>query len=388
MFKHSLKTFLVLFVLSTTTLYSSAQTAGEDILNTVNTAVPFLRIPPDARSGALGDAGIALSPDANALFFNPAKLVFNEKPLGLSVSYTPWLRELVNDIYLAHIGGYYKLDKLQAIGASIRYFSLGNITFTDASGGFIQDFRPNEFAVDLAYSRKLSDNFGVGLVLKFIYSNLATGQNVSGVTIKPGTSAAADISAYYEKEVEVSDRDAKIAFGVNISNVGAKITYTESAEKDFIPANLGIGGAFIMNLDDANQLQFVLDLNKLLVPTPDSTGSHRELGVAASILGSFTDAPDGAKEEFREIMYSTGLEYWYDQKFAIRAGYFYEHGTKGARQFFSAGLGLKYSVFGLNFSYLVPTSAQRHPLDNTLRFTLLFDFDAFKAEGEDKPKTM
>jgi hypothetical protein len=292
----------------------------------------------------------------------------------------------VSDIYLAHVGAFYKLDDMQAIGGSIRYFSLGTITFTNSSGTILNDFRPNEFAMDFGYSRKLSENFGVGIALRFIYSNLATGQSVNGVVIKPGTAAAADISAFYQKDIEVSDRDAKITAGISITNIGSKITYTESAQRDFLPGNLGIGAGYIYHIDAYNQLTFALDVNKLLVPTPLPDGSHREVSLITGIMNSFNDAPGGGQEEFREIMYSAGAEYWYNQQFAIRAGYFYEHGTKGARQFFTAGLGLKYNVFGLNFSYLVPTSGNRHPLDNTLRFTLLFDFDAFKTPDRTTPE--
>lgn len=361
---------------------AQGQTTGDEILNTVTTAVPFLRIAPDARSGAMGDLGIGISADANGWFYNPAKMAFAEEELGLSVTYTPWLRQLVNDIYLASLYGYKKIDDMQTIGGSLRYFSLGNITFTNIQGQVTGQFRPNEFAIDAGYSRKLSDYFAAGVMLRFIYSNLATGQQVNGIDIEPGTSAAADISFMYQNnDIEIGGNDASLGIGLNASNLGAKITYTaDAANKDFIPANLGIGAALTMNLDEYNQIMFAADINKLMAPTPDSAGTFRDQSVPASIFGSFGDAPGGFKEEFREIMYAVGIEYWYDQQFALRAGYFYEHGTKGGRQFVTVGLGVKYNIFGLNFSYLVPTTNQRNPLDNTLRFSLNFNFESLKPE--------
>lgn len=272
---------------------------------------------------------------------------------------------------------------MQAIGGSLRFFSLGNITFTDINGSVIGQFRPNEFAIDGGYSRKLSDYFSAGVMLRFIYSNLATGQQVNGVDIEPGTSAAADISFFYQNdEIEIGGNDAILSFGANASNLGAKITYTaDAANKDFIPANLGLGASLTMNLDEYNQLMVAVDVNKLMAPTPDDSGKFRDQSVPASIFNSFTDAP--FKEEIREIMLAGGLEYWYDQQFALRAGYFYEHGTKGGRQFVTVGLGLRYNIFGLNFSYLVPTTNQRNPLDNTLRFSLNFNFESLKPETVD-----
>lgn len=364
---------------------------GSDYLNTVTTAVPFLRIAPDARAGGMADVGIAVSPDANSIFWNAAKLVFidDEHPSGISLTYTPWLKNLVNDIYLAYLTGYWKVDQTSALSASLRYFSLGTITFTDASGNILQDFRPNEFAFDVAYSRKLADNFSAGLDLKYIYSNLASGQVVNGVPIKPANDAAADISLFYNNSFKTGDKKSDLGLGLNISNLGNKITYTSSIERDFIPTNLGIGAAYGVHFDDYNKLTIAVDLNKLLVPTPDTTDAdpsngipdYKELGVVQGIFSSFGDAPNGFSEELHEVIVSTGLEYWYDNKFAVRTGYFYEHATKGGRQFFTVGLGLRYNVFGLDFSYLVPTSNSQNPLDNTLRFTLMFNLDALKGSG-------
>jgi len=354
-------------------------------INAINTAVPFLRIAPDARSGAMGDAGVAIIPDANSMYWNPSKLAFAEKDLGISVTYTPWLRSLkIDDIYLAYLAAYKRIDDAQTVGMALRYFSLGNIQFTDIRGELIGEFQPNEFAIDAAYARKLSKVFSAGVTLRFIYSNLAAGQNVSGVDIHPGTSAAADISFYYINDIKISDYDAKLALGTNISNIGSKITYTNSIDKDFIPINMGLGSMLQIAFDDYNEIAFAFDINKMLVPTPDTldvdgngTLDYKEKSIIEGITTSFSDAPGGFGEEMHELMYSIALEYWYDKQFSVRAGYFNEHSTKGNRKYFTVGLGIKYNVFGLNFSYLVPTSNQRNPLDNTLRFSLLFDFEAF-----------
>ena len=350
-------------------------------INVINTAVPFLRIVPDARSGAMGDVGVAISPDANSIQWNAAKLAFAPTKVAISMTYTPWLRTLVDDIYLAYLAGYVKVDENQAIGSSLRYFSLGNIVFTDIVGNETGQFNPREYTYDFAYARKFTKNFSTGLTLRFIYSNLAAGQVVNNVDITPGVAAAADISVYYQKDVELGTKDGILAFGANISNIGSKITYTKSKEKDFIPTNLGLGSALTIVFNEYNTMMFALDLSKLMVPTPDTAvgSAYKTKGVVSGIFGSFTDAPDGGKEEFNEIMYAGGIEYWYNNQFAARAGYFNEHKLKGNRKYFTLGVGLRYNVFGLNFSYLVPTTGTRNPLDNTLRFSLLFDF-ANKAD--------
>jgi hypothetical protein len=348
--------------------------------NTINTAVPFLRITPDARSGAMGDVGLAISPDASSIYWNLAKLPFAQANSSLAVTYTPWLKELVNDVFLATLSGYTKLDEYQAISGSLRYFSLGTINFRDFDNANLGDFRPREFAIDAGYARKLSDHFSVGLTGRYIYSNLAGGQSNGSVMIKPGKAFAADISAFYTKEVEKDDGTTnKFNLGVAISNIGTKISYTSSAQnKDFLPTNLGIGTAYTLSLDEYNQLTFALDINKLLVPTPDSAGVYKEKGVLDGMFSSFGDAPGGLKEELQELMFSAGMEYWYNQQFAVRAGYFNENKNKGNRKYFTAGIGIKYDLFGLNFSYLVPSGSgiQRNPLSNTLRFTLTFDLGA------------
>jgi hypothetical protein len=373
---------------------------GSECINTILTAVPFLRIVSDARSGAMGDVGIGISPDANAMHFNQSKLVNATEDLGVSATYTPWLRSLgLNDVYLAYLTGYKKIDNLQAVGFGLRYFALGDINFTDENGNPTGTGRPNEFEATVAYSRKLSDNLSAGIGAKFIYSNLASGQQVDGQTIGAGTAGAADISLTYDTEIEANGNASDLTLGVAITNIGSKITYTNAAnqQKDFLPTNLGIGGAWTINFDSYNSLTIATDINKLLVPTRcfdndqtpedecDTDGNNvpdwREESPIGGIFSSFSDAPNGFDEELKELMYSFGLEYWYDKQFAVRAGYFTESRTKGDRHYFTVGLGLKYNIFGLNFSYLVPTTNQRNPLDNTLRFSLLFDFGAFNGEG-------
>lgn len=371
--------FVCLFLIGTPFSYSQLNPNNTNLsggtVNTIFTAVPFLRITPDARSGALGDAGISLSPDAYSIYWNTAKLAFAENQAAASITYTPWLRQLVNDIYLASLSGYYKIDEDQAITTSLRYFSLGLIQFTNQQGQFIQNFNPREFAWNVGYARKLSDNFSMGLNLAYIYSNLAAGQMVNGVVIKAGNAVAGDLSLAYTKDI---GKD-KWNWGLTIANIGSKITYTQSAEtKDFLPTNMGLGTSYTFTFDEYNKLTLIAEANKLLVPTPDSLGNFRKKSVPEGIFGSFTDAPDGGREELREISISTGAEYWYKNLLAIRAGYFNESRFKGNRRYLTAGLGIKYNIFGLNFSYLIPTSNQRNPLDNTLRFSLVFDFKDFK----------
>lgn len=358
---------------------------GTPCTNTVVTAVPFLRIISDARSGAMGDAGIAISADPNAMHFNASKLAFAEEDLAVSATYTPWLRALgLNDVYLAYLTAYKKLDDLQTLGFGLRYFSLGSIQFTDPNGQPLNTGRPNEFEVALAYSRKLSENFSAALTGKFIFSNLAAGQIVEGETIEPGIAGAADLSFTYRNEIDLNNADSELTLGLALSNIGSKITYTNSLNRDFLPANFGLGAAWKVDFDEYNSLTIATDINKLLVPTPcqgdncdedgDGRADWKDQSPIEAIFTSWSDAPEGFQEELREFTYSVGLEYWYDQQFAVRAGYFSEHVQKGNRKFLTVGLGLKYNIFGLNFSYLIPTTNQRNPLDNTLRFSLIFDF--------------
>jgi Type IX secretion system protein PorV len=395
---------------------SSSQRAEELQLNTITTAVPFLLITPDSRAGGMGDVGCASLNDVNAIHWNASKLAFASKKMGFGVSYTPWLRALVPDINLAYITGFYKLKKRGTIGASLRYFSLGDITFTDANGQTTGQFRPNEFAIDIAYGTKLSKTFSVGGAVRYINSNLTGNALVESAQTKPGRAVGVDLSVLYRKDkVKLADKKAIVAFGLNISNIGNKMSYSDRGDKnsdDFIPINLRIGGSLNVDLDDYNSISILADINKLMVPTPPTfkykvdtngvttgevatdadgnpiiaAGKDPNRGVAEGMFGSFSDAPGGGKEELREINYSVGLEYWYNHLFAIRAGYFYEHPTKGNRQFFTIGAGVRYNVFGLDFAYLIPTQ-QRNPLENTLRFTLTFDFDAFKDQNKEESKT-
>ena len=358
-------------------------------LNTVTTAVPFLMIAPDARGGALGDAGVSSSPDAFSQHWNPAKYAFIESDMGFSLSYSPWMQKLVSDINLGYVTAYKKLDEYQTLSASLLYFSLGDIVFTDITGGTIGNYRPNEFAIDFAYSRKLSENFSAAITARYIHSNLTQGQDVGSSSTKPGNSEAADVSVYYQKTVTVFNTDALFAWGINISNIGAKISYTDdNTRKDFIPTNFRIGPSLTLNLDDYNSVTFMTDFNKLLVPTPPSldtnlniiAGMNPDVSVPMGMIQSFYDAPGGMKEEIREITYSLGAEYWYNKQFALRFGYFHEHATKGNRKYFTMGAGLKYTKFKLDMSYLVPTE-QHNPLENTLRFSLILDFDALVQAG-------
>jgi hypothetical protein len=358
-------------------------------LNTITTAVPFLLISPDSKAGAMGDVGVATNPDANSIHWNPAKLAFVDDDMGFAVSYVPWLRALVPDINLSYLAGYRKINKNEAIGLELRYFSLGDITFTDVSGNTIGQYKPSEFALGTSYSRKLSDNFSLAISGRYIYSNLTGGQAAGGIPTVAGQSIAADLAGYYTNPIRLGGKDFDLAIGGNISNIGSKISYTETSVKDFIPINLRLGTAIGTEFDDYNKMSFAFDINKLLVPTPPvynnegeiTLGQDPNVSVVSGIFQSFGDAPGGFGEEMREINYSIGTEYWYANQFAIRAGYFFEHDTKGGRKFFTFGSGVKYNVFALDFSYLINASRSingNNPLANTMRFTLVFDFGAMK----------
>ncbi|MCB9016522.1 MAG: type IX secretion system outer membrane channel protein PorV [Lentimicrobiaceae bacterium] len=384
-----------------TAVAQSTTYIGQD-LNTITTAVPFLQIGPDARAGGMGEAGVSSAPDANSMHWNPAKYTYLESDMGFSMSYSPWLRSLVSDINLAYLTGYKKLSDDQVIAGSLLYFSLGDITFTDIQGELIGNYRPNEFALSGAYSRKLTKNLSGAISARYIHSNLTQGQSVGGASTKPGNSIAADIAVYSQHELELKNMEGFFAWGVNISNIGSKISYSDdNTQRDFIPTNLRFGPSLTLDVDDFNRLTFMVDVNKLLIPTPpvylldEETGNpvlddnnnpvifkgkDPDVSVPVGMFQSFYDAPGGFSEEMRELAFAVGVEYWYDKQFAIRGGYFYEDKTKGNRKFFTLGAGLRYNVFGLDFSYLIPTD-QRNPLENTLRFTLHFDFDAFQKQG-------
>ncbi|HTA81323.1 MAG TPA: type IX secretion system outer membrane channel protein PorV [Bacteroidia bacterium] len=386
----------------------SANVLGQNLagnVNVVTTAVPFLLISPDARAGGMGDAGAASAPDANSMHWNPAKYAFipDSDKMGFAVSYAPWLRQLVPDINLSYLSFYYKLPNHQTIASSLRYFSLGNIEFTDNSGVTIGNFNPNEFALDLAYSRQLSDNFSVGMAGRYIYSNLTGASAVQGEYTHPGQSFAVDISSYYvSKELEVGGKKSTIAAGIDVSNLGAKISYSNSGVSNFLPTNLRLGGALNMNLDKYNKISFILDATKLLVPTPpvyklDSAGSpvvgangqpeilageDPNVPIVQGMFQSFSDAPGGSVEEFHEIDWSGGIEYTYDNQFAARTGFFYENVTKGGRQYFTMGAGFRLTTLTIDAAYLIPIS-QQNPLQNTLRISLAFNFG--KNKGNKKP---
>ncbi len=353
--------------------------------NTITTGVPFLSIAPDSRAGAMGDAGVATSPDVNSQHWNPAKYAFAESEMGIGLSYTPWLRNLVSDINLAYLVGYKRLDDQQTMSASLRYFSLGDISFMSEYGDPTGQQSPNEFAFDIGYTRLLSDNFSGAVALRYIRSDLTGGQLVHGAETHAGNSFAADVAFYFQKEIRVNRKNSIFSSGINISNIGSKISYTDGETKDFIPTNLKLGVAYKTEIDRYNTITIAFDANKLLVPTPDTTDVDIITGLGSSkspiagIFTSFTDAPGGMSEELKEINLSAGVEYWYNNQFAIRAGYFYEDVNKGNRKFFTAGAGLKMNVFALDFSYLLPV-AQNNPLANTLRFTLSFDFEAFNKQ--------
>ena len=398
-----MKKILILFLSVTLSFNSFSQDVDyDDILggnlNTITTAVPFLLISPDSKSGAMGDVGVATTPDASSMHWNPAKLAFTKDDIGISVSIVPWLRELVPDINLQYIGGYYKLNDNEAIGYELRYFSLGDITFTDGSGQVIGQYKPNEMAFGTAYSRKLSRDFSIAISARYIYSNLTGGQTAGGTETIAGQSIAADVSTYYTKPITIADKKSDISFGMNISNIGNKISYTETITRDFIPINLRLGTDVTTEIDDYNKMSFAIDFNKLLVPSPPIydadgnliAGKDPEVSVVSGMFQSFGDAPGEIdetgnpvpgsifKEEMREINISAGFEYWYANQFALRAGYFHEHDTKGGRKYLTFGSGVKYNVFALDFSYLISTSniGGTNPLANTMRFTLVFDLGA------------
>ncbi|MCC9166654.1 type IX secretion system outer membrane channel protein PorV [Pontibacter harenae] len=369
------KSVLLKAALSALALYSAPQafaqnTIGQDV-RAVTTAVPVLTIAPDARSAALGDAGVALSPDANTTFWNPAKLGFVENDMSVGFSYSPWLRNVVDDMSLNYLSGYKKLSETSAISASLMYFDLGDIQFVDENRNQIRDYNPKEYAISVAYGQALSEYFSLGIGARFIHSNLAGNVNISGSNLEsqPGNTAAVDVGVYYNRKL---NQALTLAFGANISNIGGKIAYTDSADaRSFLPTNLKVGTAVTYNLDAYNSLTFVLDGNKLLVPSP---GANSNQSVISGIFSSFGDAEDGFSEEMQEVSLSTGLEYWYNSLFAARAGYFYENPNKGGRQYLSFGIGLRYQKFGVDVAYLVPNE-QSNPLAQTLRFSLALNID-------------
>ena len=352
------------------------QNASGQRTDAITTAVPFLTISPDPRSGALGDAGVAVADDANATYWNMANLAFTEKQAGVNLSFSPWLRALnIPDIYHTFMPAYYNFGERGGVaGLSMRYFSLGNIQFTDESGIETGQFNANEFSLGGHYAHLITENLSVGGGLRFIYSNLVGAQNVGGVAQDAATSFSGDVSVAYQNEWDLSNgMPLGLNLGANISNIGAKMTYnSQTTERDFIPTNLRLGYALKFGIDDYNSVTFTNDFNKLMVP---SAGGQSDKGLLSGMFGSFGDAEGGFQEEMQEFMMSFGLEYWYNDIFSVRGGYFWEAPNKGDRQFMTLGAGLKFKVFTLDFAYLVSFD-NTHPLRNTLRFGLGLAFDS------------
>jgi len=398
--------FFPVFFISHLLVFAQEASQNDLQLNTITTALPFMAITPDSRAGGMGEAGTALSPSATSVYWNTAGLSFAEKNSELSLSYTPWLRQLTNDMHLSYLSGYYRVNKKHAIGGALRYFSLGEITFTDASGNVLRDDKPSEFELTGAYAFKLSDKFSIGVNGKFAYSNLTGGLTVAGVMTKAGKVGAADLSfAYYNDRVKLGNKNATYMFATTINNIGNKVAYSVLAKRDFIPMNLKIGNALQIKYDSYNTITYSVDIQRLLVPTPAFydkidgetvmlSGRSGDVGVINGMLQSFYDAPvvvakdengdyimngDGTyqtvkgskfKEELSEINIAGGVEWWYNETFAIRSGIFYESKNKGNRQYLNLGASLKYNMFGIDFSYLASLNGRQNPLANTLRFTL------------------
>ena len=378
-------------------------TTGQDMSkggynNPISTAVPFLSLSPDARSGGMADVGVATSADLNSQHYNAAKYAFMKDQFGLSLTYSPWLINLVPDMSLAYLSGAYKFnDDRNVIGFSLLYFSMGSVTFTDAQGNGATTFKPNEFAIDVSYSRRLIDVLSIAVTGRFIYSNLTLGQFVGGLDTKAGLAGAADIGLYYCQDFDLGRKykGGTLTAGLSITNLGNKVSYVngtaldEDMEKNFLPATLRLGIGFNWHIDDYNSIGFYAEAYKLLVPTPPLTeydtatgewkitaGKDNNVNVMKGIFQSFGDAPGGFKEEMREIQWSLAAEYWWNNLVAVRAGYFHESKYKGWRQYVTLGVGLRYKMVGLDFSYLIPTStiSGSNPLKNTLRVGVSFNF--------------
>ena len=386
----------------TTGKYTNSSGQTTDLLGSgdarpITTAVPFLNIAPDSRAGAMGETGAATSPDAYSAHWNPAKYAFLQKDYAVALSYTPWLRKLVDDMNLVNLSGYTKIRKEDGVYLSLTYFNLGKIQFTDQNGAAIRDFNPNEFSLGGGYSRILSDNLSVAVGLKFIYSNLTGGLTTqSGSESKPGTAFAGDVGMYWNKEFTSGAKNSKFALGAVVSNFGSKISYTNNNRKDFIPTNLRLGACYTLDLDLYNKFNFAIDANKLMVPTPpiyysnkqgtDSTaikaGKDPNKGIVQGSLGSFNDAPGGFKEEIKEFTMSYGIEYWYSELFALRVGHFRENVLKGNRKYFTVGAGFRFAEGrgGIDVSYLI-SGRQNNPLEGTLRFSLCAELE--KSGGKE-----
>ncbi|MBN8578931.1 MAG: type IX secretion system outer membrane channel protein PorV [Cyclobacteriaceae bacterium] len=353
---------------------------GQDSTNRViTTAVPFLTITPDARAAGMGDVGAATSADVNSAYWNAAKLPFinSELGYGISGSYTPWLGKIINDMYVFYLSGFYRLGREQTVAASMKYFDLGEIQFKDVNNSDLGRFNPREFAFDISYGRLLTEELSIGGALRYIHSNLTGALTTGNIDARPGNSVAVDMGVYYTKPL--TSRNATLSLGATITNLGAKISYSDANNRDFIPTNLRMGGAYTMDIDPKNSFTFALDFNKLLVPSPPRNNSTPLL---SGIFGSFTDASGGFKEEIREFMTSFGVEYWYNKTLAARLGYFNEAKDKGNRKYLTAGVGLRYEKFGFDAAYLVPTNKRENALAETLRITIMLNIQG-KAREKD-----
>ena len=352
---------------------------GQDTLNRlITTAVPFLTITPDARAAGMGDVGVATSADANSAYWNSGKLAFIEHGYGGSLSYTPWLGKIINDMHVIYLTGFYKISREQTVASSLKYFDLGEIQFKDVNNNDLGRFNPREFAFDVTYSRMLTEQLAIGGALRYIHSNLTGAFTTGNIDARPGNSVAVDIGIYYTKPM--LSKNSTLSWGAAITNLGAKISYSDANNRDFIPTNLRMGGAYKIEVDPKNSFTFAADLNKLLVPSPPRNNSTEPL--LSGIFSSFTDARGGFNEEIREFMASLGVEYWYDNKFAGRVGYFNEAKDKGNRKYLTAGIGFRLEKLGLDMAYLVPTNKRENALAETLRITLFYNIENKAKENE------
>ena len=340
--------------------------------NAITTAAPFMLIVPDARAGGMGDMGVATSTDAWSLFHNPAKIAFSDRQIKTGITYSPWLRNLTDDIFVGSAAYINRFSENAAWGADFKYFSLGQIDLTDKDGGDQGSINPNEFVFTGSYALKLSETFSMGVSLKYLRSNLAF-NGTEGSTLQPINSFAVDVSGYYQSfEENYGNFNGRYRIGFNIANIGPKVSYTPG-EEDFIPTNLKFGGGFDFILDDYNIISTNVEFTKLLVPTPQPDQSDEAKGWIQGIFGSFGDAPGGFSEELSEITYALGAEYLYNQAFALRGGYFHESVDKGSRQYFTLGAGFRTNALNIDLSYLINSSDVNNPLENSLRFSLSFD---------------
>jgi len=380
----------ILAISATVAMIFSANAQKKEIggQNYISTAMPIIMVSPDATAAGMGDVGVASKPDANSMHWNNAKLAFVEDKGGFAMTYTPWLRKLgVGDMNLLYLGGYYAVNNRSTIGGSITYYSVGDVNFTSEEGQDLGTYNPNEFSVDVAYAMKLTDEISLGASGRYLRSDLTQGQDVGTTSTRAGNAIAADIGVYYQNKLSATpSMPGELALGLFISNLGSKISYSDDDnEKDFLPANLRLGGRYTLNVDEYNQFSFLMDLNKLLVPTPpvyDEEGNiiagkndrAEDISVMQGVFQSFYDAPNGMKEELQEIQLSVGAEYWYNQLFAVRAGYFFEHKNKGGRQYITFGGGIRYNMFTFDLSYLLALSRTQNPLANTVRISLGMNF--------------